>query len=199
MTDHTTMEIHADDNFIFALDVSGSMGATDCPGGLTRFEYSLEKMKQFCHQAASFEDKGICIFKFGEKVTKFDHIDESKIDSIIGASAPTEGATMTHLVIDAAYEEHVEDGHEDTFLFIITDGEPTKPQAVINSITRIANTVKSENEFKIVFLTVGEISETLRIFLNTIDHSIKAQFDIVDVLPLNEVTFMAAVNQANSK
>lgn len=196
MTDHTTLELHADDNFIFALDVSGSMQATDCIGGLSRFDFSIEKMRQFMHEAANFEEKGICVFRFGHQVTKFDHIDKDSIDSIIAASIPNEMATRTDLVIQEAYDEHKEDDHEDTFLFLITDGEPTKPQAVIDVITRIANDVKDATEFKIVFLTVGKISDNLKTYLDTLDNGIASKNDIVSVMELEKVSFLASIGKA---
>jgi hypothetical protein len=188
MSDHMTLELHPDDNFIFALDVSGSMQSQDCPGGLSRFQYSIEKTKQFCHEAAQFASEGICLFRFGLNVTKFDHINEDKIDSIIASSEPNEMATMTNKVIDAAYEEHEEDKHDDSRLFIVTDGEPTNPSAVIDSIEAINKKVTSNNKFRIVFLTVGKVSDELQRFLDKLD-----AYKIVDVYELEKITFMASV------
>lgn len=192
MTDHSTLELHEDDNFIFALDVSGSMQATDTPGNLSRFDFALEKMKLFCHEAAKFENQGICIFRFGHKVEKFDHISEDKIDGIIGAAQPNEAATRTDLVIWEAYQEHKEDNHEDTFLFLITDGEPTNKKAVIDMICKVNADLKVGTEFKIVFLVVGNATPDLKSFLE----SLSTTFGNVDVLELEKVTFMAAVSQA---
>jgi uncharacterized protein YegL len=192
MTDHSTLELHEDDNFIFALDVSGSMQQNDTPGNLSRFDYALEKMKLFCHEAAKFENEGICIFRFGHKVEKFDHISEDKIDSIIGAAQPNEMATRTDLVIWEAYQEHKEDDHEDTFLFLVTDGEPTNKQAVIDTIGKVNGDLKAGTEFKIVFLIVGNASPDLKNFFQ----SLSSAFDNVDVLELEKVSFMSSISQA---
>jgi hypothetical protein len=185
---HDTFELHADDNFIFALDVSNSMNIKDCPGDLSRFDYALEKMKLFCKEAAKFEDKGICIFRFGHQVTKFDHITEDKIDDIIASSMPDEMATRTDLVIKAAYDEHVEDKHEHTLLFIVTDGQPTNEQAVIRTIDSISHAVKNKDEFKIIFLLVGDQNNALMNFISTLSSE-----DRVSAMNLDKVNFMAAV------
>lgn len=193
MTDHTTLELHNDDNFIFALDVSASMKMTDCPGGLSRFDYSIEKMKQFCHEAASFQSEGICILTFGIQVDKFDHITEDKIDSIIAASKPDQCGTLTNKVIIAAYQEHIDDGHEDTFLFLVTDGEPTKPEAVIEVLNSISANMKGS--FRVVFLTVGQINKSLQHYLNDLVNT----FKMVDVKALDSVTFLSSVNTSINK
>jgi Mg-chelatase subunit ChlD len=47
------LELNQGDDFIIAIDVSGSMANTDCPGGLSRFQFALEKTKLFAHEAAT--------------------------------------------------------------------------------------------------------------------------------------------------
>ena len=51
-------ELNKGEQFIFALDVSRSMGATDCPGGLSRIEFSKESAKMFATEAAKYDPDG---------------------------------------------------------------------------------------------------------------------------------------------
>ena len=47
MSEANQFELNKGDNFIFAVDVSGSMAANDCPGNMTRIEFLKEKGKLF--------------------------------------------------------------------------------------------------------------------------------------------------------
>lgn len=188
------LELNQGDDFILALDVSGSMGTKDCPGGLSRFEFAMEKTKLFAHEAAKIDTDGVSIYRFGHNVTKYPDVTEDQLDKLIGSGAPNESATLTHEAIAAAYSEHVERKNEQTFLFIITDGAPTDPQAVMSTIAGITQKVKDEKEFRIAFLTVGQIDNHLQAFLTKLDDALPgAKYDIVDVKALADVSFYAAV------
>lgn len=193
-TNANNLELNQGDDFIIAMDVSGSMANTDCPGGLTRFQFALEKAKLFAHEAAKIDTDGVSVYRFGHQVTKFSDITEDKLDSAIASVPPNESATLTHEVIAAAYQEHIERKNEQTFLFIITDGAPTDPMAVFSTIADITKKIKDEKEFRIQFLIVGSVDSALQNFLTKLDDSIPgAKYDIVDVKNLADVTFMAAV------
>lgn len=193
MTTANNLELNQGDDFIIAIDVSGSMGMNDCPAGMTRFAYAMEKTKLFAHEAAKIDTDGVSVYRFGEKVTKFSDITEDKLDSAIQGT-PNESATLTHLVIQEAYQEHLDRNNEQTFLFIITDGAPTDPQAVITTIAGITQKMKDEKEFRIQFLTVGNIDPALQNFLTKLDDALPgAKYDIVDVKALADVSFYAAV------
>lgn len=187
------LELNQGDDFIFLIDVSASMGATDCPGGLTRYDFAKEKALAFCKEAAKIDTDGISIFRFGQNITKFSDITEDKIDSAF-AAGPNEMATRTAEAIQAAYDEHVERQNEQTFVLLVTDGEPSNRQAVKDVIVDITNKVKDEREFNIGFLTVGNIDSNLSAFLTALDDDLKgAKYDIVDVKRLEDVDFYAAV------
>lgn len=190
------LELNQGDDFIVAIDVSASMQNKDCPNGMTRFDYALEKTKLFAHEASKIDTDGVSIYRFGENVTKFSDITEDKLDAAIGG-VPNECATMTHEVIREAYQEHLDRKNEQTFLFVVTDGAPSDQQAVIDTIADITNKMQDEKEFRIQFLTVGNIDQNLQSFLTKLDDSLPgAKFDIVDVKALADVSFMAAVSGA---
>ncbi len=197
MTDNANnLELNKGDQFIIALDISGSMGATDCPGGMSRFAYTLETLKTFVREAAKWDPDGVSFYPFGVRCHAFPDMQPDDIDAKIGTLS-LEGATMTHLAISAAYAEHKSKSNEQTFLMIFTDGEPSDPPAVQKAIVDITQDVKDEKEFRIAFLTVGNRSPGLQTWLTELDDALPgAKYDIVDVKKLEEVDFMAAVDGA---
>jgi hypothetical protein len=196
----SNLEVNKGDEFIFGLDVSASMQATDTDGGLTRIKAALETFKTFATEAAKFDPDGISLYLFGVKVQAFPNITPDQFAAkLAGVESQREGGTMTHLVIKAAYDEHAKKGSKQTFLLLFTDGEPTDPDATQKAIIDIANAVKDPMEFRIAFITVGERDPVLNAYLTQLDDGLKAagaKHDIVDVKDIREVDFMAALDGA---
>lgn len=187
------LELNKGDNFIFGVDVSQSMTAQDCPGGLTRIEYLKEKVILFAKEASKWDEDGIDVLTFGHQITPYTGITADKAQEVISGLAANEGQTKTAELIQAAYDRHKQGGHEQTVLFIATDGEPSDREAVKSAIVDITNAVTDEREFNISFLTVGKIDAGLQAFLTGLDDDLKgAKYDIVDVKTLEEVDFMSA-------
>lgn len=187
------LELNKGDNFIFAIDVSASMQATDCPNGTSRIEYLKEQVKTFATEASKWDEDGIDVLTFGAKVSPYRNVTAEKAGDIIGALKANEGMTDTAGVIRAAYGIHKETGSKQTVVFIATDGEPADRAAVKKAIIEITNEIKDEHEFALSFLSVGNIAPDLQAFLNALDDDLKgAKYDIVDVKKLEEVDFMAA-------
>jgi len=187
------LELNQGDNFIFGVDVSGSMQSNDCPGGLSRIEFLKEKVIQFAGEASKYDTDGIDVITFGHQIKEFNGLTGETAASTIKALTAPEAATQTHLLINRAYEKHVAGGYEQTVLFIATDGDPSDREAVKKSIVDITNKIKDEKEFKISFLTVGVVSDSLSKFLTGLDDDLKgAKCDIVDVKALESVDFMSA-------
>lgn len=187
------LELNKGDNFIFGVDVSGSMAANDCPSGLSRIEFLKEKVIQFAQEASKWDEDGIDVLSFGHKITPYLGVTGDKAADIISKFGANEGSTDTAGLIKAAYDLHKKGGKEQTVLFIATDGEPADQNAVKQAIIDITHDVKDEREFNISFLTVGNISSSLQAFLTGLDDDLKgAKYDIVDVKALEEVDFMSA-------
>jgi Mg-chelatase subunit ChlD len=186
------LELNKGDNFIFAIDVSASMGATDCPGGASRIEYCKEKAIAFATEASKWDEDGIDVLTFGHQITTLGGVSAEEASKKIGGLKATEGATMTHSVIETAYKLHKAKGYKQTVLFVVTDGEPADRGAVKNVIRSIAGEIADEHEFAISFLTVGKIDPSLRSFLDELDDTLNAKHDIVDVKAIEDVDFMAA-------
>lgn len=198
MTNASNLELNKGDQFIIGLDISGSMGATDCPGGMSRFAYTLETLKTFVREAAKWDPDGVSFYPFGVQCHAYPDLQPDDIEAKIGGLR-LEGATMTHLAIQRAYQEHKAKKNEQTFLMIFTDGEPSDPPAVKQAIIDITKDVTDEKEFRIAFLTVGVRTPHLDAWLTALDDTLTsdgAKYDIVDVKRLEEVDFMQAVDGA---
>ena len=193
----SNLELNQGDNFIFGVDVSGSMQQTDCPGGLSRIDFLKEKLVTFAKEAAKYDPDGIDILTFGQVITPYPKVSAERAESIVQLLRANEAATMTHLLIRKAYALHKDGGYQQTVLFVATDGSPTDPSAVKSAIIEVAKDLKDEHEFAISFLTVGNIDPTLRAFLTQLDDDLKgAPYDIVDVKALEEVDFLSAFSGA---
>jgi Mg-chelatase subunit ChlD len=192
MSQADQFELNKGDNFIFGVDVSGSMGATDCPGGASRIEFLKEKVITFAKEASKWDEDGIDVLTFGHQVTVYPGVTAEKAEQLISAFKANEGSTDTAGLIKKAYELHKKGGYAQTVLFVATDGAPADKGAVKDVIRTIAADVKDEKEFKISILTVGVIDSALSAFLTELDDDLKAKHDIVDVKALTDVDFMAA-------
>jgi Mg-chelatase subunit ChlD len=186
------LELNEGDNFIFGIDVSGSMATTDCPGGMSRIEFLKEKAIQFAQKASEFDTDGIDVIAFGHKVDVHKGVTGAKAGEIIGGLKADQASTDTSGLIRKAWDLHKAGGYEQTVLFICTDGAPASKSAVAEAIREIASLVKDPREFNISILTVGEIDPGLRDFLTMLDDDLKAKHDIVDVKALTDVDFMTA-------
>jgi len=187
------LELNKGDNFIFAIDVSGSMSHNDTPNNTSRIEFSKEKAKLFATEASKWDEDGIDVLTFGHQVKVFPGVTAEKASEIIDRLNASEMSTDTAGAIRKAYEIHKSGNYQQTVLFVVTDGEPADKRAVKNVITHITNDVKDEREFNISFLTVGNIDANLRQFLTELDDDLKgAKYDIVDVKTLEEVDFISA-------
>jgi Mg-chelatase subunit ChlD len=186
------LELNKGDNFIFLVDVSGSMATRDCPGNQTRIEFLKEKTITFAKEASKWDEDGIDVITFGHAITPFKGVTAEKAESLISGFKANESSTDTAGALREAWKLHKSGGYAQTVVFAATDGAPNDKEAVKEVIRTIASELKDEHEFAISFLTVGEIDAPLRAFLDELDDNLKAKHDIVDVKALTEVDFIEA-------
>lgn len=187
------LELNKGDNFIFAIDVSASMGQKDTPSGQSRIDYLKEQVNGFIAEAAKWDTDGIDVVLFGHNVRSEKGVTPDKAKAIIDPLTANQGSTDTAGAIREAWKLHRAGGYKQSVLFLATDGEPNNESAVLTTIAGITSELKDEHEFAISFLTVGQPSAALEAFLKTLDDAIpNAKHDIVDVKRLEEVDFHAA-------
>jgi hypothetical protein len=187
------LELKKGDQVIFLVDRSGSMDTSDCDGD-TRYNCCREKIKAFVRGASKFDPDGVSVHLFNNRVELHtDVADPAAVDKLIDTHRPG-GSTATHLAIQAAWKEHRAKSSTATFVIIFTDGDPSEPTEVENTIVNITKSMSSPEEFRLSFLTVGQRSPELSAWLERLDSSLKgAKYDIVGVEELNEVDFDQAI------
>lgn len=187
------LELKKGDQIQFLIDRSGSMDTRDCEGD-SRYNYAAEKVKVIVKGAAQFDPDGVSIHFFNHKVESHKNVATvEEVNELIAKHRPG-GNTATDLAIQAAWKEHQTSKSSQTFVFVITDGEPSNPSAVERAIVNITNSVSSPEEFRLSFLTVGERSSGLDAWLTGLDSNLKgAKYDIVGVEKLEDVDFESAV------
>jgi uncharacterized protein YegL len=205
----SNIEVNPNKEYIIAGDISASMTTIDSAcGGNTRYAYMLEKFKQFIQVASDFDEHGSpTIIMFGERAHVFEHCDLKKVNDLTNWQN-FEGFTNLHLAIDAAFGVHKEEKreqaaekkfHPGTVLMVFTDGDPTNRAAVKRSLEKIVNSVDSEDEFQVIFLTVGTVTRELSAYLEALhdeleDKSVNPNdYDIIHVEKLEDVDFFGAV------
>lgn len=201
-------EINPNKEYVLCGDISASMRSTDpkCANN-TRYRFMIEKFQSFISAAEDFDPHGPSVILFGERAHVFPETTLEKLSTESKfQNVEFEGYTNIHLAIDAAYKIHKEkkrefaaDGqlHPGTICLIFTDGEPTNRLAVEKSIVAIANEIDREEEFNIVFLTVGTINRELRSYLDglhdNLEKKLTKDYDIFHVLDLEETSFLGSV------
>jgi hypothetical protein len=205
-TNANNLELNKGDQFIFAIDVSASMQTKDCPGNLSRIEYTKEQLGVFATEAAKYDEDGADYYTFGESInggqprTAYESLALDKAQDLIKNLKATEGATDTAGAISTAWtraqELRAKGCTENIVLMIVTDGAPSDRDAVKTTIRSIADSLQNGEEFGITFLTVGNIDAGLDAFLKDLDDNLNAKHDIVDVKDFLKVNFIQAFSGA---
>lgn len=194
-------ELDQGDEFIFAIDVSGSMQTADV-GGMKRIDALKEQVISFIKEASKYDPDGIDLLTFGQDIK---HVNGGPItaeaaEKVVNSLKATEASTDTAGVIRKAYELFTaKKSDNNTVLFVATDGAPNDKNKVKEELRRIAKLQDAGNEnFSVSFLTVGVIDAKLEEFLNELDDDLKAvdksgnPIDIVDRKALADVDFVQA-------
>ncbi len=206
-----TKEVMPVREYVLCADISGSMAERDpkCANE-SRYDYMMEKFKLFIQEASKWDSHNeVDIILFGEKVHIYKEVTLDDISSTL-SRVKAEGATMTDLALEAAYQRHMEkkkemkaagEVHPGTVCMVFTDGDPTDKRSVERIIVDIANHIESEDEFNITFITVGTVTPSLDVWLNNLhdelEDRLKQDFDIFHREKLEDVDFLGAVNTVN--
>lgn len=200
-------EINPNKEYLLAGDISASMQTVDplCDG-MRRYDYMLEKFKAFINIAKDFDEHGApTVFLFGKEVHKYEHTNIEIVEKKL-SNVEFEGLTNTDLLLEEAFAEHREEKseraregkvHPGTCLMIFTDGVPTNYSAVERTILHIANGIDRQEEFDVVFLTVGTLDQMTNEFLNRLQSGVngKAKYNIVSVKELDKTNFLSAATE----
>src|SRR3972149_7551148 len=89
------LELDKGDNLIFLVAVAASMQKSDPPTGKSRIDYCKEKAIALADEAAKFDEDGVDIITFGEKVKHIGKATGTNASDLIGPLKALEGSTDT--------------------------------------------------------------------------------------------------------
>lgn len=202
-------EVNPNKEYILLADISASMSTQDpkC-GGMKRYDYMIEKFKQFIKEASDFDaHQSTTVILFGEKATRHDNVNLENIDKVLN-HVYMEGFTNLHLALDEAYEVHKESKrdfkrddkiHPGSVFIVFTDGDPTNRNAVKRNLESIIKNIDSEDEIQVILVTVGTVSRELASWLKSIhddleDKSINPNdYDIIHIAEIENLNFLDVI------
>lgn len=179
-------------DFGIAVDRSGSMAEKDQPGNRSRWDAMHEGVTALANKIAEFDDDGIDVLVFNDRVKRYDNVTPDKVEQIWKECDPM-GGTDLHLVIKSAADEYLKrkaagKGKSGYILLVATDGEPSDPRAVEQEIIALSKKLDRDEEFGISFVQVGS-DKRATAYLKSLDDDLVskgAKFDIVDTLTFDE-------------
>jgi len=171
------------------IDKSGSMGTTDCPGGMTRWDWCREQMLGFARQTSSVFRQGIDILLFSSDFQAFPNTNFNAIKSVFANNRPSGGTQMSE-PLEAVFNEHFRKRDQlgntkKLIVEVISDGEPSDKGQVAAAIARATQRMQRPDEITVSFLQIGnerDGASALTYFDNNLMRD-GAMQDIVDVEP----------------
>lgn len=195
-------------DYKIVVDRSGSMAASDCQGGISRWEQAHKWSKEIADFCGRHDDDGIDIILFDSNVKEFNNVTADKVDAIFSKYGPN-GTTDTALAIRTALPEFFTSTKKGFFggskldtdlvkrakpvvIVVFTDGQPNSEEDVKSAIIHITKRIQTREEVGFTFLQVGSDRGATR-FLKELDDNLKgAKMDIVDTVDYESAKFMTA-------
>lgn len=180
---------------VIVIDKSGSMNETDCPGGLSRWDWCREQLLSFTSQTSSVFRNGITVALFSSGFQVFRGVDFSVVPNIFSKNMPSGGTYMAK-PLSQILDEYF--GRRDSspsstrklLIQVISDGEPSDRGDLTAAISRASRRMNRPDEVRINFLQIGNERDGMEA-LNKLDTRLVgdegAQFDIVSVEPFSAV------------
>lgn len=171
-------------DFIVAVDCSGSMSETDCPGGKSRWDYMQESLMSFVRDVEKFDADGIGLVLFsGGNVTAVDGVTSDKVKGVFATRSPR-GTTPLAEALTESLKLAGKSSKKD-FIMVFTDGVPDDAAAAAKVIVDQANKQTADDECTILFVQIGRDAAATA-YLKKLDDGLTAKFDIVDAKTIEE-------------
>lgn len=172
-------------DFIVCVDVSGSMGENDMPGGKTRWEYMQETALSFVRDVEKFDSDGIDIITFGgSNIECHQGVTSQKVKDVFASRSPR-GSTPLAQALTAAFAAAGKSSKKD-FILVFTDGVPDDGAAAAEVIKKQANSQETDDACTVLFVQVGRDAGATAYLRKLDDQLTGAKFDIVDAKTMEE-------------
>src|SRR5574337_163954 len=188
-------------DFIVVLDRSGSMSETDCPRGLSRWDYMKESIMAFSRDVAALDSDGIGLVVFGGATAdSYDNVGPDKVKDVLERTSPRGSTPLTEALNEAFALAGKSDKKD--FIMVFTDGGPDERHSAAQAIIDHANKQETDDACTVLFVQVGR-DKGATAYLKSLDDDLKgAKFDIVDAMTIEEAekfpTIVALVEKAIS-
>lgn len=175
-------------DYVVIIDKSASMGATDCPGGRSRWDYCQESVFGLVSKVVKLDPDGVDVHFFNSKFTSYENVTPEKVNEIFAANDP-QGSTYFAPVLEAALGKHFSKAQRATTILVITDGEAADMPETCKALINAANKLEADAELAVSFLQIGK-DPRAKMFLEKLDNELTsagAKFDIVDAKTMDEL------------
>lgn len=182
-------------DYVLVLDKSGSMEATDCPGGQSRWKSAEESTVALSRKISTLDPDGITVIPFASSFKVYENVTPDTVQNIFTENSPMGGTTLAPVLkhVFADYAKRKAAGKAKAngeMLIVVTDGAPTDPSDVAKEIVRFGNTLENgDDEYGIQFIQVGKDVQASA-FLKKLDDDLTSQgakYDIVDTKTMEEL------------
>jgi len=185
-------------DYTLILDMSGSMATEDQPGGLSRWAAAQESTLALARKCEKLDPDGITVYVFSTRFQRYDQVTTAKVEEIFQQNRPgglTNLAPPLNHALQGYLQRRSEPGYDKNgeTLLVITDGQPSDKEAVIDVIIKTTHALDRDEEVGISFIQVGDDLQAMH-FLKTLDdhlQSIGAKFDICDTILMDEMADMS--------
>lgn len=186
-----------DRDYTLIIDKSGSMYATDQPGGKSRWDAAQESTLALAKRCEQLDPDGITLYVFSGRFRRYDNVTSDKVTQVFEENQPMGKTDLANVLQDALdnYFQRKEAGvtkpNGETIL-VITDGEPNNRKAVMKVIIEASRKIDRDEELGISLIQIGKDRRVME-FLKALDDQLEsagAQFDIVDTVTIEDMQDM---------
>lgn len=184
------------------VDESKSMLRTDCPGGVSRWDWCAEQLSDLSRQLSPYVQRGFTLTTFS---SDYQVLKNATADDVTARfdKHPSADGTRLSLPLNGRFKQLLENRTADSrpiLLVIITDGMPhprSEPSQVIDALIDATKRIKDDKELTVAVLQIGHESEEGKAFVKEIDDDLVkrgARYDIVRSVPFEALERVGLVN-----
>jgi uncharacterized protein with von Willebrand factor type A (vWA) domain len=187
-------------DYTLILDMSGSMATQDQPGGASRWAAAEESTLALARKCEQLDPDGITVYVFSTRFERYDEVTSAKVGQVFQSHKPG-GITNLAPPLNHAIQGYLRRRKAGDYtktgetLLVITDGQPSDREAVIDTIIRATQSLDRDQELAISFIQVGNDPQATH-FLKTLDDDLQkmgAKFDICDTVTMDDMADMSLV------
>jgi len=170
---------------ILFIDQSGSMKKTDCPGGLSRWDWCAQQSAELARLLVPLAHDGLDIVPFATEYKVYENCTPATVAKIFKTETPKGKTNLLNPLIGqlAHHLANKDPNRRPLVIAIISDGRPDQEMEVSNAIVTATKKMKFPREVGIVFLQVGDAFNGKKFLADVDEHLVErgAKYDVVSV------------------